>query len=103
MWVYRRTGHGFFEVGYYSPDGTWQCTLGDDYERIQDAAERVHYLNGGMSDTELVALCRAIVCTLGEVSSSRRLEEPPMAAQPNWGAERSRQNDTETVFQKVFE
>lgn len=45
MWVYRRTEPGLYTVGYYSPQGEWQPE--GDYPTREEAAERVHFLNGG--------------------------------------------------------
>ena len=61
-WVYRQTEkpgwfpspkqeHSFYldnslwTVGFYDPDGTWHPD--SDYSTPKEAAERVHYLNGG--------------------------------------------------------
>jgi len=44
MWVYREAG-GRWEVGFYDPEGEWHE---DSWHRTrQEAAARVHYLNGG--------------------------------------------------------
>lgn len=44
-WVYIRSEPGLYTVGFYSPDGKWH---GDsDHESVDEAAKRVHYLNGG--------------------------------------------------------
>lgn len=44
-YVYRRTEPGLWTVGYYAPDGTWMPE--SDYDDKEEAAARVHYLNGG--------------------------------------------------------
>lgn len=47
-WVYKRTEFSPFSlwtVGYYEPDGTWQPE--SDHDNPEDAANRVHWLNGG--------------------------------------------------------
>jgi len=48
MWVYIRTEFSPFElytVGFYAPDGTWKTD--SDHGTREEAAKRVHYLNGG--------------------------------------------------------
>ena len=44
-YVYKRTEHCLYTVGYYDPDRKWQPE--SDWENSEDAAKRVHYLNGG--------------------------------------------------------
>lgn len=46
MWVYIKTEPSLWTVGFYSPDDNAWHTDGD-YNNKEDAAERVHYLNGG--------------------------------------------------------
>lgn len=44
-WVYLRSEPGVYTVGFYDPDGRWH---GDsDWPDREQAAARVHYLNGG--------------------------------------------------------
>jgi hypothetical protein len=45
IWVYQSFEVGLFTVGFYDPNGTWHPE--GDYEKREDAAKRVHYLNGG--------------------------------------------------------
>jgi len=45
MWVYIRSEPGLWTVGFYNPNGKWQTD--GDFDTREDAAERVHYLNGG--------------------------------------------------------
>jgi hypothetical protein len=45
MWVYRLTEPGLWTVGFYAPDGKWYTD--SDWDNKKEAAERVHYLNGG--------------------------------------------------------
>lgn len=45
MYVYIKTEPSLWTVGFYKPDGTW--TPESDYSTQQEAANRVHYLNGG--------------------------------------------------------
>ena len=46
-WVYIRSEPGLFTVGFYSPDGEWHAD--SDWGNKDDAADRVHFLNGGKS------------------------------------------------------
>ncbi|MCL1915647.1 MAG: hypothetical protein FWG17_02920 [Desulfovibrionaceae bacterium] len=48
MFVYRTIPDGpytLFTVGHYSPDGKWNPE--SDHSTMDEAADRVHYLNGG--------------------------------------------------------
>lgn len=47
-WVYVRSEPNLWTVGFYSPDGKWHTD--SDWEYKEQAAERVHYLNGGADD-----------------------------------------------------
>lgn len=47
MWVFRRSGE-VYEVGHYDPTGNWHHD--DDFATRYEAAERVHFLNGGSGD-----------------------------------------------------
>lgn len=44
-WLYKRTEPGLWTVGFYAPDDTWEPA--SDHGSIEEAAARVHYLNGG--------------------------------------------------------
>jgi hypothetical protein len=44
-YVYIETEPGLWTVGFYGPDGKWNPE--NDYNTREDAAMRVHYLNGG--------------------------------------------------------
>ena len=44
-WVYIESEPGLYTVGFYRPDGTWEPE--SDHGTREDAANRVHYLNGG--------------------------------------------------------
>ncbi len=44
-YVYIRSESTLWTVGFYGPDGGWQPE--SDHESREEAAERVHYLNGG--------------------------------------------------------
>jgi len=45
MWVYIQSDKELWTVGFYNPSGTWVSE--SDHNCKQDAAQRVHYLNGG--------------------------------------------------------
>ena len=45
MYVYIRSEPQLWTVGFYTPEGEWIAE--SDYECRDDAAERVHWLNGG--------------------------------------------------------
>jgi hypothetical protein len=45
VWVYIRSEPGLWTVGFYAPNGEWHTD--SDHNHRDDAAERVHYLNGG--------------------------------------------------------
>lgn len=45
IWVYINSEPNLWTVGLYSPDGEWHPE--SDYGSRGEAAERVHYLNGG--------------------------------------------------------
>lgn len=44
-WVYMQTEPGLWTVGWYGPNGTWHPDT--DHGDREEAAQRVHYLNGG--------------------------------------------------------
>lgn len=44
-WVYIRSESYLWTVGFYDPKGEWQSE--SDWDNKEDAAKRVHYLNGG--------------------------------------------------------
>jgi ribosomal protein S16 len=52
VYVYRdfRKDAGCYTVGYYDPKGKWEPE--SDYETKEQAADRVHWLNGG-ANTEV--------------------------------------------------
>lgn len=39
-----------YTVGFFDPDGKWEAE--SDYNSQKEAAERVHYLNGGKAKLE---------------------------------------------------
>ena len=45
MYVYIKSEPGLYTVGFYSPDGKWHPE--SDYNDREEAAKRVHFLNGG--------------------------------------------------------
>lgn len=48
VYVYIRTESQLWTVGFYKPDGKWESE--SDHSSDQEAADRVHYLNGGLTD-----------------------------------------------------
>ncbi len=48
MYVYIRSEPGLYTVGFYSPDGEWHAE--SDWNLPEEAAARVHYLNGGKNE-----------------------------------------------------
>lgn len=44
-WVYIRSESSLWTVGFYSPDGAWHSD--SDHYSQEEAAVRVHFLNGG--------------------------------------------------------
>lgn len=49
MYVYIRSEPDLLTVGFYDPEGQWHAD--SDFERREDAAQRVHWLNGGNTTT----------------------------------------------------
>lgn len=45
MYVYQRTEPNLYTVGFFTPEGKWIAD--SDYGSREDAAKRVHFLNGG--------------------------------------------------------
>ena len=43
-WVYIQSEPRLYTVGFYEPNGEWHAD--SDYGNREEAAERVHYLNG---------------------------------------------------------
>lgn len=46
-WLYIKSEPGLWTVGFYTSDNTWVAE--SDHSTAEDAAKRVHYLNGGDS------------------------------------------------------
>lgn len=47
-YVYIRSESNLWTVGFYDPNGKWNPE--SDHDNSEDAAKRVHYLNGGSED-----------------------------------------------------
>lgn len=53
MWVYIETENGVYTVGHWAPIGKWEedqkvhWNVDSDHATKENAAARVHYLNGG--------------------------------------------------------
>lgn len=61
MYVYKETQTGIWTVGFIWPDGQFYAE--SDYAKRDDAAGRVHYLNGGI-DADLIVESVNHVCSL---------------------------------------
>jgi hypothetical protein len=48
MYVYIESEHNLWTVGFYKPDGNWNPE--SDWPTTKEAADRVHWLNGGDSN-----------------------------------------------------
>jgi hypothetical protein len=48
MYVYIRTEHELWTVGFYTPSGKWEPE--SDHGSREEAARRVHFLNGGLEN-----------------------------------------------------
>ena len=48
MFVYLKTEPQLWSVGFYQPDGKFHAV--EDFSRQEEAAKRVHYLNGGKEE-----------------------------------------------------
>lgn len=52
MYVYQKSDYNLWIVGFYTPNGKWVSE--SDYECRDDAAERVHWLNGGGKPRDII-------------------------------------------------
>lgn len=50
MYVYIKSEPGLWTVGFYKPDGTFQPE--SDWNSTEQAAYRVHFLNGGTTQID---------------------------------------------------
>lgn len=48
MYVYIRSEPGLWTVGFYDPSGKWHAE--SDHATREEAAARIHWLNGGKID-----------------------------------------------------
>lgn len=98
LWLYIRSEPQLWTVGHYDPNGKFNAE--SDHPSSEEAAARVHYLNGGLSPEEKKALrepaaadtdpvlrrsdlrllCHFMLCAATE----KRRHFPP--GQPEWGA-----------------
>ena len=60
MYVYIRSEPKLWTVGFYTPAGEWMPE--SDHGKMDDAAARVHYLNGAIKGPELCPDCQEICC-----------------------------------------
>jgi hypothetical protein len=49
-WVYIKSEPELWTVGFYDPSGKWNAD--SDHDSREEAAKRVHYLNGGCQHGE---------------------------------------------------
>ena len=49
MYIYKRTEEQLWTVGYYDPSGKFQPE--SDHDTSEEAAKKVHWLNGGSENT----------------------------------------------------
>lgn len=70
MYVYIRSEPGLYTVGFYQPGGKWVAE--SDHGSAEEAAVRVHHLNGGKEDAapDLLAALRAVEWSGGRVYGS---------------------------------
>jgi len=50
QYVYIKSEPRLWTVGFYKSDGTWEAE--SDHSSKEDAAARVHWLNGGKKDAD---------------------------------------------------
>ena len=56
MYVYIMSEPGLYTVGFYDPSGNWHADR--DFEKQEDAATRVSYLNGAASADEYLSAAK---------------------------------------------
>ncbi len=50
QYLYKKSEPQLWTVGFYDPSGKWLAE--SDWSNPEEAAERVHYLNGGNSNDQ---------------------------------------------------
>lgn len=73
MWVFQEFDDDCFTVGYFKPNGEWVAC--SDHKSPEEAAERIHYLNGGQSAP-----------SAGPTAKSRKDKSGSSSAAPQPGA-----------------
>ena len=58
MYVYKKSLMDLWSVGFYDPDGDY--IRESEYDKEEEAADRVHYLNGGVSEKQWKRLLTAL-------------------------------------------
>jgi hypothetical protein len=58
MFVYKQTESSLWTVGHYDPSGKWEPE--SDHSTMRAAAERVHWLNGGVTEEQIEELVRRV-------------------------------------------
>ena len=59
-YVYIRSEPQLWTVGFYTPDGAWETESNHDSK--EEAAERVHWLNGGKASKKKQTVRGSIPC-----------------------------------------
>lgn len=75
MYVYIQSEPRLFTVGFYAPNGDWHTD--SDHDIREDAALRVHYLNGGC---EMVEELEKRIDYLENVVANQPRIAPPSSA-----------------------
>jgi hypothetical protein len=55
MYLYQKSEPGLWSVGYFTPSGKWEKE--SDCSSAAEAAERVHWLNGGKITDDRLSKC----------------------------------------------
>lgn len=70
-YVYRKSEPLLWTVGFYHPEGRWHPE--SDHDSAEDAAARVHYLNGGRAAPEMLEALKRIVAINGSTGGSEAM------------------------------
>jgi len=87
-YVYIRSEHGLWTVGFYAPDGKWQSE--SDHTSTEDAANRVSFLSGASRDQTIAELkdvlmdAWAIIANAPEESWRMLSQEEQRAIMVRW-------------------
>jgi hypothetical protein len=67
-YVYIKSEPNLYTVGFYRPDGGWEPE--SDWRRSEDAAEQVHYLNGGQREEQRESAMTPTTMTPKEIANT---------------------------------